>query len=69
MSNSYISNKDIVYISYCPKCKERFGHTNKTKANRLRKAHLTHSFEVEQMKPTLLTPEIETLIMENIEKW
>lgn len=67
---SRISSSEIVYVSYCPNCNKRFGHkSSKTKANQMRKVHLNHCLDVEPIRPMLMTPEIETTILQNLEEW
>lgn len=65
-----ISGKDIAYVSYCPRCKYNFGHIERKSAKYLYKKHLDHCIDVEPLKPTLITPEIETMILHNLqEEW
>lgn len=67
---SRISSNEIAYVGYCPRCKKLFGHkTSKTKANQMRRSHLDHSLDVEPVRAKLMTPEIETMILQNLEEW
>jgi uncharacterized C2H2 Zn-finger protein len=65
-----ISSSDIVYVGYCPRCQKVFGHkTSKRKADFLRKEHLAHCLDVEPIKAKMMTREIETLILEQLDQW
>lgn len=67
---SRISSNEIAYVGYCPKCKKVFGHkSSRTKANYMRKEHLNHCLDVEPVRAKLMTPEIETMILQNLEEW
>lgn len=65
-----ISSSEIVYVGYCLKCNKMFGHkTSKTKANQMRREHLKHCIDVDPIVGRLITREIETAILQNLEEW
>lgn len=65
-----ISSRDVAYVGFCPKCREVFGHkTSKRKADYLRKTHLVHCLDVEPVKAKIMTIELETKILEQLEEW
>lgn len=65
-----VSSRDIAYVGYCPRCRKIFGHkTSKRKADGLRREHLNHCLDVEPVKAKMMTREIETIILEQLEEW